>query len=96
MSNPSLGGWIGPFIAQPDATPGLDIAHVDFIALDTALDELTAVDPRIRRVVQLKFLGRIEYRRDRADADGIDGNRGARLDRGRGIPSPAAVVISTL
>jgi len=42
-------------IALPDATPAPEIALVDILALDGALDELTTFDARLCQVVELKF-----------------------------------------
>lgn len=42
-------------ITLPDATLAPEIALVDILALDEALGELTALDPRLCQVVELKF-----------------------------------------
>lgn len=39
------------------AAPALPVPVVDILALDQALDVLTALDPRLGRVVELKFFG---------------------------------------
>ena len=39
------------------AAPTLPVPVVDILALDQALDVLTALDPRLGRVVELKFFG---------------------------------------
>jgi RNA polymerase sigma factor (TIGR02999 family) len=42
-------------------TPQAGVDPIDLIALDTALDELAAVDDRARRVVELRFFGALEW-----------------------------------
>lgn len=42
-------------ITLADAMPALRTSIVDVLALDAALTELTALDPRLGRVVELKF-----------------------------------------
>ena len=42
-------------IALHDAMPAAELALVDVLALDRALDELTALDARLCQVVELKF-----------------------------------------
>jgi RNA polymerase sigma factor (TIGR02999 family) len=42
-------------ITLHDVAPAPEIALVDILALDEALDELTALDARVCRVVELKF-----------------------------------------
>jgi RNA polymerase sigma factor (TIGR02999 family) len=42
-------------MTRDDATPAAGVALVDVLALDAALDELSALDARLSQVVELKF-----------------------------------------
>jgi RNA polymerase sigma-70 factor, ECF subfamily len=44
-------------VALEDDVASTPAREVDFIALDTALDELAALDPRQSRVVEMKYFG---------------------------------------
>jgi len=41
--------------ADPDMAPDAEIARVDLVRLDSALDKLAAMDPRLADVVHLRF-----------------------------------------
>jgi RNA polymerase sigma factor (TIGR02999 family) len=48
-------GGTATMITLHEAIPSPEIATVDLLALDEALTELHALDPRLCRVVELKF-----------------------------------------
>jgi len=48
-------GGAATMVALHESVPAPDIALVDILALDEALTELNALDPRLCRVVELKF-----------------------------------------
>jgi len=49
------GGW--KRVTLSDADGALDVELDDMLALDAAIDRLTEVDPRLTRIVELRFFG---------------------------------------
>ena len=47
-------------VALEESVASTDARDVDLIALDTALDELAALDPRKSRLVEMRFFGGLE------------------------------------
>jgi RNA polymerase sigma factor (TIGR02999 family) len=57
-------GGTATMIAIDESVPAPELATIDILALDEALTELHALEPRLCRVVELKFFAGPEHRRD--------------------------------
>ena len=44
-------------VSRADVEPAVDVPDIDVLALDRALEKLTALDPRQGRLVELRFFG---------------------------------------
>ena len=58
----------------------------DLVALDDALTSLSTIDPRKSQVVELRFFGGAEHRRDCRGDEGFVNDRTARVAMGKGLP----------
>jgi hypothetical protein len=81
-------------ISLHEALPAAWTSSVDVLALDEALDALSAIDSRQCRVVELRFFRGAHDRRSGYGARNIAGNGGARMGRGEGLALSATVTIS--
>ena len=62
----------------------------DLVALDDALTALAAVDPRKSQVVEMRFFGGLDTRRDRRGAARVARHGQARLDDGEAVAAAGA------